>query len=107
MKEPLCLTELLRYEFLQSLRFQVWRHAGSSRDGITQADVDAAINQLEADLANGVAVLANCNLIDVIQSANDISKQHTIREGYRSFDILRVATALHLQAKEFLTFDAN
>ena len=107
MKEPLHLTELLRYEFLQSLRFQVWRHAQDPGAGIVQADADAAINQLESDLQNGIAVLATCNLMDTLRSANQISKRHTVTRGYRSFDILHVATALHLQAKEFLTFDAN
>jgi hypothetical protein len=27
--------------------------------------------------------------------------------GHRSFDVLHVATALHLGARDFLTFDAN
>jgi predicted nucleic acid-binding protein len=27
--------------------------------------------------------------------------------GHRSLDVLHVATALHLGAREFLTFDAN
>jgi len=27
--------------------------------------------------------------------------------GHRSFDVLHVATALHLGVREFLTFDAN
>ena len=37
MKEPLHVTELLRYEFRQSLRFQVWRRATHPREGIAQA----------------------------------------------------------------------
>lgn len=105
MKEPLHVTELLRYEFRQSLRFQVWRRAAHPREGIAPADADAALNQLEADLANGVAVLAPCDLLEVLRRADDLSKRHTLKEGYRSFDLLHVATALHLAAKEFLTFD--
>jgi predicted nucleic acid-binding protein len=105
MKEPLHLTELLRYEFRQSLRFQVWRRAANPREGVLRADADAALNQLEADLAGGVAVLVPCDLLEVVRRAEDLSKRHTIRVGYRSFDILHVATALHLEAKEFLTFD--
>ena len=41
----------------------------------------------------------------MLRRADDLSKRHTIKEGYRSFDLLHVATALHLAAKEFLTFD--
>ena len=32
MREPLHVTELLRYEFRQSLRFQVWRRSANPRD---------------------------------------------------------------------------
>jgi predicted nucleic acid-binding protein len=39
--------------------------------------------------------------------AETISKRHTITNGHRSLDNLHVATALHLGAREFLTFDAN
>jgi predicted nucleic acid-binding protein len=105
MKEPLYVTELLWYEFRQSLRFQVWRRAADSREGVARPDADAALNQLEADLLSGVAVLVPCDLQEVLRRADDLSKHHTTKEGYRSFDILHVASALHLGAREFLPFD--
>jgi predicted nucleic acid-binding protein len=39
--------------------------------------------------------------------AETLSKRHTMTGGHRSLDVLHVATALHLGAREFLTFDAN
>src|SRR5205807_415164 len=66
MKEPLHTTELLRYEFRQALRFQVWRRASNPREGVSQADADAALNQFEADLGSGVAVLVPCDLPEVL-----------------------------------------
>jgi predicted nucleic acid-binding protein len=105
MREPLSVTELLQYEFRQSLRFQVWQHTANPREGIAPADVRAAITQFEADLAGGVAVLAPCPLVDVLHRAEDISRRHTITGGYRGFDVLHVAAALVLKATEFLTFD--
>lgn len=107
MKEPLHVTVLLAYEFRQSLRLQVWRHSHNPRDGMPLADAQAALNQFEADLTNGIAVLAPCNFQDVFRRAGDLSTRHTISGGHRSFDVLHVATALHLGAREFLTFDAN
>lgn len=107
MKEPLYVTELLNYEFRQSLRFQVWRRAAHPHEGIAQADEQAALNQFDADLAGGVAVLAPCPLADVLHQAEKISARHTIPGGHRSFDVLHVASALVLKAAEFLTFDAN
>ena len=107
MKEPLPVTALLAYEFRQSLRLQVWRHSHNPREGMPLADAQAALNQFEADLANGVAVLTPCNFQDVLRRADELSARHTISGGHRSFDVLHVATALHLDAEEFLTFDAN
>jgi len=107
MKEPLHVTALLAYEFRQSLRFQVWRHAANPREGVALPDAQAALSQFEADLAKGIAVLAPCSFQDVFRRADDLSARHTIAGGHRSFEVLHVATALHLEAREFLTFDAN
>ncbi|MBE7501498.1 MAG: type II toxin-antitoxin system VapC family toxin [Verrucomicrobiales bacterium] len=107
MREPLHLTELLRYEFCQSLRFQVWRRARNPAEGVLQSDAEAALNQLEADLASGIAVLVPCSLWEVLRRADDLSKRHTTKGGHRSFGILHVASALVLEVEEFLTFDAR
>ena len=107
MKEPLHVTVLLAYEFRQSLRFQVWRRAANPREGVAPADAQAALNQFEADLGNGLAVLTPCHFQDVLHRANELSARYTMSGGHRSFDVLHVATALHLGAREFLTFDAN
>jgi predicted nucleic acid-binding protein len=52
-------------------------------------------------------VLQPCSVSDVLRRAEELSNRHTIAGGHRSFDILHVATALHLGAREFLTFDTN
>jgi predicted nucleic acid-binding protein len=59
------------------------------------------------DLTHGIAVLTPCHFSDVLHRANELSNRHTIVGGHRSFDVLHVATTLHLGAREFLTFDAN
>ena len=107
MREPLHATAFLVYEFRQSLRFQVWRHSANPREGISHANAQRTLNQFESDLANGIAVLMPRNFQEVIRLADDLSKQYTDAAGHRAFDILHVATALHLGAKEFLTFDLN
>lgn len=107
MREPLHVAAFLAYEFRQSLRFQSWRRSTHPPEGIALADAQAALLQFENDLATGVAVLAPCNFQDVFRLAENLSKQHTAAHGHRSFDVLHVATALHLGAKEFLTFDVN
>lgn len=39
--------------------------------------------------------------------AEELSAQHTMRAGHRSFDVLHVATALYLESGPFLTFDVR
>lgn len=107
MTEPLHIAPFLAYEFRQSLRFQVWRHSANPREGLALADAQAALSQFGADLDNGVALLEPCNFQDVLRRAEDLSSRHTVAGGHRSFDVLHVATALHLGVRDFLTFDTN
>jgi predicted nucleic acid-binding protein len=58
-------------------------------------------------LATGVAVLAPCNLQEVFHCANEFSTRYTISGGHRSVDVLHVATAMRLGARDFMTFDGN
>jgi predicted nucleic acid-binding protein len=107
MPEALHVSGLLLYEFRQSVRFQVWLHAQDKSKGYPQADYDRAMADLQTDLDTGALVVAASDWPDVHRLAEIISKRRTIAGGHRSLDILHVATALHLGAREFLTFDAN
>jgi predicted nucleic acid-binding protein len=107
MKEPLHVTPLLTYEFRQSLRFQVWRRATNRTSGLASEDARAALDQFDADITGGTAMLVPCSFVAILGCAEDLSRRHAITGGHRSFDVLHVASALHLGAKEFLTFDSN
>jgi predicted nucleic acid-binding protein len=61
----------------------------------------------ESDLRAGLIKIVPLDWSDVHRRAERLSEKHTIVHGHRAFDILHVATALHLGAREFLTFDAN
>ena len=107
MPEALHVSGLLLYEFRQSVRFQVWLHARDKAKGYPQADCDRALADLQTDLDTGAVVVVTADWPDVHRLAETLSKRHTIAGGHRSLDVLHVATALHLGAREFLTFDAN
>ncbi len=55
----------------------------------------------------GAVVVVPIEWADVVSIAERLSAQYTWTEGCRGFDVLHVATALHLGAAEFLTFDKN
>lgn len=107
LPEGLHVTTLLLYEFRQSVRFQVWLHARDKNKGFSRADCDRALADLQADLDHGALIVVPAEWPDVFRLAEGFSKRHTAVSGHRSLDVLHVATAVHLAAKEFLTFDAN
>lgn len=107
MSEPLHVTRLLLWEFRQSVRFQAFRHSNNRQLGYPLHEAEKMISDLNDDLHGGFVVSVEMDFIDVLVTGERISKSRTFPGGHRSFDILHVATALELGAKEFLTFDGN
>ena len=107
MPEALHVSGLLLYEFRQSVRFQVWLHARDKNKGYPQADCDRALADLQTDLDTGAVVVVTADWPDVHRLAETLSKRHTIAGGHRALTCSMWRTALHLGAREFLTFDAN
>ena len=105
MPEAVHVSSLLLYELRQSLRFHVWLHAQNSRQGFGQTECDQALAAVQSDLDTGTVVIVPAEWADVHQIAERLSNAYTKTEGHRAFDVLHVATALHLGAKEFLSFD--
>lgn len=107
LTEALPVSGLLLYEFRQSIRFQVWLYARDKSKGCPQAVGDRALTDLQSDLDTGAVVMVPADWPDVHRLAESLSKRHTATGGHRSLDVLHVATALHLGARDFLTFDTN
>lgn len=105
MTEPLHVTSLLLYECRQSLRFQAWHHKQDASKGFPEVQCERALADLQSDLDSGAVSIAAADWADVHRTAERLSATYTKTEGQRALDILHVATALHLEAKEFLTFD--
>jgi len=106
MSEPLHVTTLLEFEFLQSIRLQVWLQGQDRRKGYGQREADAMIAQWELTLAGGSIKMAPYDMHDVLRYAATLSSTYSSQGGHRTLDVLHVATAIHLGAREFLTFDA-
>lgn len=100
-RTPLSLTSLGEYELANALRFCEFRKV------IARGEAALFWAQFEADRTSGRLRIEVCNLADVVEEAKRLSASHTLTGGHRGFDILHVATALVLRARQFLTFDVN
>jgi predicted nucleic acid-binding protein len=98
---PIHLSVLNEYELANALRF------AECRGALSPGSATAYWADFEADVAAGRVTTAPCNLAAIVAEAKRLSASYTLTAGHRSFDILHVATALHLGAKRFLTFDRN
>jgi predicted nucleic acid-binding protein len=107
MTEPLHVTRLLLWEFRQSVRFQAYRHSHNPHVGYPLEEAEKMIAKLSEHMEAGIVQLVHCDFIDILITGERISKSRTFSGGHRSFDLLHVATALELGAKEFLSFDTN
>jgi len=107
MSGPLHVTRLLLWEFRQSVRFQAFRHSKNRNVGYPLHEAEKMLTDLSDDMRNGLVISVEMDFMNILITGERISKDRTFAGGHRSFDILHVATAIDLDAKEFLSFDAN
>lgn len=107
MSKPLHVASPMLYEFRQSTRWQAWLHGKDASKKFERVAAQATLTKLQANIAAGGVVVVPVDWADVASIAERLSAQYTWTEGYRGFDVLHVATALHLGVTEFLTFDAR
>jgi predicted nucleic acid-binding protein len=107
LSEPLPVSSLVLLEFRQSVRFQIRLFQNDRSKGFSKTEGDAMLRALQSDLAAGVIRMVAPDWADVHRIAEELSAKHTVSGGHRLTDILHVATAIHLAAEHFLTFDSN
>jgi len=107
MTGPLCVSTLLVFEFRQAIRLQVWLHGQDKKKGYSQVEADQMLTDWESDIAAGHVVIVPTDADAVLRMAEHLSDTHTALTGNRTLDILHIATAKHLSAKNFLSFDAR
>lgn len=100
-REALPLGWLHHLELRNALRLRVFRRE------ITSAQCDASLNAFLSDIAEGVYVGVSIEPTDVTIEAERLSASHAAKLGTRSLDILHVAMALVLGAREFWSYDAR
>jgi predicted nucleic acid-binding protein len=98
-RRPLLITPLQRCELGNAIRLAVFRkHAD-------QAAANAALAQIENLFAAGKFLYTPLAWTEVVAEADRLGALHTAALGVRTLDLVHVAAAVSLGAKDFLTFD--
>ncbi len=99
------VSSLLVLEFRQSVRLQTRLFSLDRKKGFPSTEGARMLRDLQSDLVAGVLSMKAIDWADVHRIAEQLSDRHTRDGGHRLADLLHVATALHLGAESFLTFD--
>ena len=92
-------TPFHRLEVRTGLRARVFRKS------TTVSELQIAFRQMEEDIANGILQHTPLVWADALREAERLGEAHLTETGVRSGDLLHIASAVVLGAKEFLTFD--
>ncbi len=98
---PYVLTQWQALEVKNAIRLKAFRGE------ITAAQMNQSIAAFEQDIATGRWQRPAYTAATVEQKAEELSAGHSAILGCRTLDIIHVAAALVLAAKEFVTFDTR
>jgi len=101
LSQPITLSVLNEFELENALHFAWWRKK------ILHGEIMRILSRLDIDRQMGRVASPPVNLAQVVAEARRLSDKYTAKQGCRAFDLLQVATAVHLGASEFLSFDLN
>lgn len=96
---PLAFTPLAALELRNALNRSIQRRR------ISAAQRDALWQDIEADIAAGFLAPTLVPSEELYKKARELSDRHTPNLGTRSLDLLHVAAALVMEAREFFSFD--
>jgi predicted nucleic acid-binding protein len=98
---PYWLTQWQALEVKNTIRLKTFRKE------ISAAEMNQSIAAFEQDIATGRWQRPAYTAASVEQKANELSASHSATLGCRTLDIIHVAAALVIGAREFVTFDVR
>ncbi len=100
------ITWLLRVEIINAFEQSVLTGYGESRARISAEFAAACHQQFRDDLKDRLFLkVTEVPLHALISLFEEIALRHTARHGFRTYDILHVASALLLKCRTFWSFD--
>jgi predicted nucleic acid-binding protein len=96
---PMTFTPFHRLELRTSLRLRAFRKQ------LTLDELQVALRRNDEDLLDGILRHTPLAWSDTLREAERLGEAHLTETGARSGDLLHVASAVVLGAREFVTFD--
>jgi predicted nucleic acid-binding protein len=97
------ISDLTRFEVIQALRFEAWRNRNDRKQGLPVQTAETALNLFLAEISTSFR-LTPLDFGKVLENAESLSRS-TPHKGWRTLDVIHVATAISLQAMQFFSFD--
>jgi predicted nucleic acid-binding protein len=105
---PVHVSSLVLFEFRQSVRLQSFRFSRDRTQGYSKTEALRMLEILQSNILAGRLMIPPVeDWAEVYSIAEELSTQYTAETGHRSFDVLHVATALHLKASLFMTLNVR
>jgi predicted nucleic acid-binding protein len=105
-RQVLPVSWLLRLELINALQQSVFSGIGAASAKISQELAAACQQHFRDDLRASIAMrMVDLPMKEVTRLFEEIALRHTAKHGFRTYDILHVASALALKCKTFWSFD--
>jgi len=105
---PSPLTDLLRMEATNAIHRMVYESRTGGQWRITPESAAIGLAELAEHLAEGSMLQRAPLALTAVESQFDLlSARYTARHGFRTYDLLHVASAVTLGCTRFLSFDAK
>lgn len=103
---PLPITTLMLCELRNAMARMVYESRNGAMFRVSSEAAMAAQAEFEQDLAHGVLFSLRPVSLEAIRPRFElIADRHTARHGFRTYNVLHVASALHLGCGRFFSFD--
>jgi predicted nucleic acid-binding protein len=103
---PHPVTCLLRFEVLNALSRMVFESGTGGQWRVTPESAAMARADFERDLSEGVFLVRSpLTLEDIAPEFESLVERYTARNGFRTYDLMHVASARTMGCGKFLSFD--
>lgn len=105
---PLPLTDLLRLEIGNAIHRMVFESRTGGPWRVTPESAALGLAEFEENIADGILLKRTpLTLADIEPEFTLLAARFTAKHGFRTYDIIHVASAITMRCRRFLSFDVK